>query len=116
MKPIQPLLTIALLIIAFQFFGKLRNYSFERFLLMFISLVGVIFVVYPPAASYLARMVGIARGVDLVIYLSLLFLGFLSLFFYSRMKELEEKITDMIRDNAISNSQEKIPTVNETKK
>lgn len=103
MKPIQPILTILLLIIAFQFFGRLRKYYFERFLLAIISIVGVILIVYPPAASYLAGIVGISRGVDLVIYLSLVFLGFLSLLFYSKMRELEDKLTNLTREIAISN-------------
>jgi hypothetical protein len=72
MKPIQPILVLFLLLIAGVYFLRLRKKSYDRLIVIFFIVAGVILVMMPDLSAEIARVVGVGRGVDLVLYLGLL--------------------------------------------
>jgi hypothetical protein len=58
-------------------------------------------VMVPDLSAEIARLVGVGRGVDLVLYLGILGLSFVCLLLYSKIRELEATLTDLVRSIAI---------------
>lgn len=57
--------------------------------------IGVV-AVYPKTASLLALQVGVGRGADLVIYLSLLLVFYLLFRVFVRLEKMEREITKIV--------------------
>ncbi len=108
MKPIQPILIIFLLIIASVYFLRLRNKTYDRLIVLIFILVGVVLVLMPDLSAKIARIVGVGRGADLVLYLALLALAFICLMLYSKIRELESALTDLVRSIAITEARKPI--------
>jgi len=70
-------------------------------LLTFLILAAIVFVVWPDLTQNLAKFLGVGRGADLVFYISILIFWFVVLKLYSRVRSLEQKLTETIRKNAI---------------
>ena len=102
MKPIQLILVLFLLAIAAVYFLRLRKKTYDRLIVIFFILAGIVLVLMPDLSAEIARIVGVGRGVDLVIYLGLLGLSFVCLLLYSKMRELEAALTDLVRSIAIA--------------
>lgn len=51
----------------------------------------------------IAHLVGISRGVDLVIYLSIILLFYLVYRIFYNLNEINQKLTKMIREDALKN-------------
>ena len=79
--------------------GKINRIGAAMWSLLWIA-VGVV-VLQPEFTTVVAGLVGVGRGVDLVIYLSLL--GILAILFrlYSRLEEVEREITRLVRTLAL---------------
>lgn len=73
--------------------------------LLYIQLVvfigGAVLIVYPEIARRLAHAVGIGRGVDFVIYPTVIWLVRESLVSRRRRREDEERLTELVRAVAI---------------
>jgi hypothetical protein len=102
MKPIQLILILLLVAIAGVYLLRLRKKSYDRLIVIFFILTGVILVSMPDLSAAIARLVGVGRGVDLVIYLGLLGLSFVCLLLYSKIRGLEAALTDLVRANALA--------------
>ena len=64
---------------------------------------GLIFVVFFPAiTSYFAQLLGIGRGVDVIVYMSISLLFYLIFRLYVKLEETERKITKLVRELAIN--------------
>ena len=63
------------------------------------------FIAVPSATTAIAQAVGIARGADLVSYLSVLGGVSASLYFYSRSRRLEIMVTGVIRREALRSAE-----------
>jgi hypothetical protein len=58
-------------------------------------------IAHPEAVQWVGSQLGIGRGADLVLYLSVLaFLG-VSFFFYSRYVRIERRLTEVVRQMAL---------------
>ncbi|MBD2754758.1 DUF2304 domain-containing protein [Spirosoma validum] len=103
LTPIQILLSALLLIVAVASLRLFRNRILYRLFFIGIVFVGILFVAVPILPVYLASLIGVGRGVDLVFYL--LFTGFLLLIaiLYRRLLQHDVIITQIIRQNAIRN-------------
>lgn len=103
LTPIQLLLTALLLVVAVASLRLFRNRLLYRLFFIGIVLTGILFVAVPILPVYLATMLGVGRGVDLVFYL--LFTGFLLLIaiLYRRLLQHDTILTQIIRQNAIKN-------------
>jgi hypothetical protein len=62
----------------------------------------VLLVLRPTVANHLAHLVGIGRGVDLIIYLAIPALALLILLLFARTRELNRNLTETIRELAIA--------------
>jgi small membrane protein len=69
---------------------------------IFWFLVGFV-VIFPESTSYVANLVGVGRGVDLVIYLSVLILFYLVFRVLVRLDKTEKDITKVVRKVALDN-------------
>lgn len=74
--------------------------------IFWVSLWGgaAILTVFPRVMEQLALWLGIGRGVDLVIYLSLLLIFYLLFKINLRQQALEKKLVALVRQNAIDNA------------
>lgn len=62
-----------------------------------------VFVIWPGILSWIAFSMGIGRGVDLVIYLSIFALFYFAFKVNLRINKLEKNISEMVRKIAIGN-------------
>lgn len=104
MKPIQIIL-ISSLIVIFFYFRYVRSRLFSRFVLMIFTGLGIIFIIFPNLSTKAANLLGVGRGADMIAYIGLLMLFFLYTKSLGDIKELQEKITIVVREIAIQNFQ-----------
>lgn len=121
------MLLIQILIVAFAVFALLRTlHQFRQgrldrrwlaFWLAFWLLV-VVVVMLPQTTEIAARLTGVGRGVDLVIYLSIILLFYLVFRLFVKIEEGERQLTRLVRQLALSDfakAQEQNPPVRVTK-
>lgn len=58
-------------------------------------------ILHPDLLSTIAKTVGIGRGVDLAVYLSIIIIFYLIYKIMVKQSNLDEKLTKLIRENAI---------------
>ncbi len=66
-----------------------------------------IVVIIPRTTTYLAEKLGVGRGVDIIVYLSLVLLFYLVFRTYVMMEDIRQEITVLIRKLAIEKVLEK---------
>jgi len=64
-------------------------------------LVMLIFAIQPDWSTYVAHLVGISRGVDLLFYLTHLILLFIAFVYFLKLKEMELRFTKLVRELAL---------------
>ena len=104
MNAIQILLVAAAVLWLASFLARVRTQGLARLAAVVAALGGIVLVVFPNLSSRLARAVGVTRGVDLVIYLSLVAFGFLWLQQATRIRELESRLAELVRRLALEGS------------
>ena len=73
-----------------------------------IFIIAVVVVAFiPNATSYFSSFLGIGRGIDFVVYLSILLLFYLIFRIYVRLEALNSSITKLTRAIAIQRGQKK---------
>lgn len=86
-----------------------RHQAIRRILMAIFAAVAVYFIIFPSAASQIARLVGVGRGADLLLYaLVVAFFGFVATTF-KRFSAMERRITELSRQLAIANSPDPHP-------
>ncbi|MEM3373704.1 MAG: DUF2304 family protein [Candidatus Woesearchaeota archaeon] len=64
--------------------------------------IGLIFVVFfPNILTKVASFIGIGRGVDVLVYSSIVILFYLLFRLYVKLEEVEMEITKLVRENAL---------------
>ena len=104
MKPIQLILLTIMAVIAAVYFSRLRRKTYDRLIVIFFILTGVVLIAVPDLSTAIAQMVGVGRGADLVLYLGLLGLSFVCLLLYAKLRELETALTELVRTIALANA------------
>lgn len=99
--PIQILLIFFLILMVWVYFHRLRSRLLDRAVFFLIAAVGLVMIIRPDWASYLANVLGVGRGADLVTYLGVSGLAFLWLRLYTRQRDLEEHLTELARNLSI---------------
>jgi hypothetical protein len=74
------------------------------FLAMFAAVTGLYFVWIPSHATWLAELVGIGRGVDLILYVWVVISLIVLLNLHLKLRVQREMITVLARELAISNA------------
>ena len=70
-------------------------------------LTALIVVLSPPTTSKMANFLGIGRGVDFVLYVSLAILFYLVFRLYVMIEDLRHEITYLVRQIALQNPSKK---------
>ena len=102
MRPIQILLVALLLGASLFYFRHLRTRLTDRLAVALLASLSIVMVLVPRATTVVANWLGVGRGVDLVIYLTLLLLSFTWLMLFSRQREIQSAITAIVREQAIT--------------
>lgn len=78
----------------------------QLFVLIFGWLIVATIIIFPNLTQYAANLVGIGRGADLVIYISLILIFSMLLMLISRSVDLERKMTQIVRIMALKDVKE----------
>jgi hypothetical protein len=92
--------------------GGARHQALRRILMMFFVVAAASSVFFPQIWTAMARLVGIGRGADLLLYLTVLFFLGLVMSTYRRFRHMDNQITDLARQLALS--QHTPPATSET--
>lgn len=83
---------------------RLRSTLTDRLIYLVLALAGFVLVLYPDWSTGIAHSIGIGRGVDLVIYLFIVF----SLFHYAsgaaKARQMERAVTVIVRRLALADA------------
>ena len=83
-----------------------RSRLAHRLLAVFLFLTATCFVLFPDTTNVIAHYLGVTRGTDLLLYITLFAVMYAFLLLYSKVRKLERKITEGIRSRAISDAQQ----------
>ncbi|QDU36255.1 hypothetical protein Mal4_05390 [Maioricimonas rarisocia] len=102
---------ILLILVLLELLALVRGRERRRFvaLRLLVWAGAAVAVGLPDTTSSIARMLGIGRGTDLVVYLFLLAFIATSFFFYSRYTLLQRQITELVRREAIREAEQTQP-------
>ena len=106
MTLIQLILTGGIVIIAAYMFLRLRSTLFDVIMILLFLITGIVFVMFNEITDTMAHFLGISRGADMIFYLGILFLFFLILKLYSRLRRVEQKFTELVRNKSIEEAEE----------
>src|SRR3954451_14458322 len=105
MKSIQVILIGLSILAAITGSIAFRSKVAYRLLALVFFVLAVGFVLFPDVTSEIARFVGVGRGTDLLLYLTI-FAGVHScLLLYVRTRRLERKLTALVRELALRNAE-----------
>ncbi len=101
---IQPILIVVIVLIILRLIFKLKNKEigfgvFSSWLIIWLAAIVVIW--WPDITSFLAIKVGVTRGVDLVVYVSVILVFYLLFRLLLRIEKIESNITKIIREIAL---------------
>ncbi len=85
-------------------FIKDRPTFFKTFVLTLFWGIVLILIWFPRIMDWLGEITGVGRGVDVLIYLSIIFLFYYVLRQNSKIDKLEKDITKLVREMAKSNA------------
>ena len=106
MRPVQFLLMILVGGVLALYFRRLRSGVIDRLIVIALALVGAAMILAPDWTSTVANFLGVGRGVDLFFYLAIVGFAFAGLVLYSKLRDLDEKLTELVRTIAIERSEE----------
>jgi hypothetical protein len=72
--------------------------------LLFFSLLALgafLFILSPDTSTLIAKKLGVQRGADMVFYLSILAFWYLIMKLYARIKNMEQMLTILLREDAL---------------
>ena len=104
MEIIQVLALIFVLFALSRAFLRHRDNEISVFELILWSVIwaGVLIIAFIPDVTFiLSRIAGIQRGIDAIIYISIVFLFYMLFRAYVRMEKIEQNITEMVRQVAL---------------
>jgi hypothetical protein len=86
--------------------GGARHQAVRRILMLVFIVAAASSVFFPQIWTYLAKLVGVGRGADLLLYFMVLtFLGFVAST-YRRFRHLESDVTELARQLALTQSED----------
>ena len=106
MTLIQILLSSGILLIAIYMYIRLRSTLLDVVLILLFVGAGLFFVLFPDTTTEIAHWVGVSRGADLLFYSAILFLFFLILKLYSRLRKIEQKFTELVRNKSLEEAEQ----------
>lgn len=79
----------------------------ELFIWTLFWLAAGLVVVFPNSTSTIAKIVGIGRGADLVVYISLALIFYILFRIFYRLEKIEKNITKIVRELALKEEEKK---------
>ena len=67
---------------------------------------GIFFTLFQETTNDIAHFVGVSKGANLLLYSAILFLFFLILKLYSRLRKVEQKFTELVRNKSLEEAEE----------
>jgi small membrane protein len=101
MRPIQPLLLGLFLALVIVYFRRFRTRLSDRAIIGLLAISGVTLICYPELAVAAAHLLGVGRGVDLLLYVGYLVVGYALLVQYSGLRRLNQRLTELTREIAV---------------
>lgn len=78
------------------------------FLIWFVLWLAILLVFWQPdITTYLANFLGIGRGADLIVYLSIILIFYLIFKIFIRLDKTDKLITKLVREDAIKNGEKR---------
>ncbi|MGW6914407.1 DUF2304 family protein [Kitasatospora sp. NPDC054939] len=105
---IQLILVLAAVAMALLFVRRwdaANTRAWKRIAFSLFVITNIVAILWPAGVTKLATALGVGRGTDLVLYLMVIAMGFLTLNTYLRFRSLEKKLTDLARTVAITEGQ-----------
>lgn len=101
---IVPLLLVSLALIL-AYIGSRKQLSRAQFAIVALFVAGgALTVVFPQVTTRVARLFHVGRGADLLLYFAVLCGVFIAANFYFRFKEMERRMTEIVREQAIQSA------------
>ena len=100
----QPILVALLAALVVLYFLRLRSRASDGVVIFLCFGFAALLVARPDLATWLAHIVGIGRGVDLIFYLAIPGLSLFVLLLFARTRDLNSKMTAIVRENALANA------------
>lgn len=101
MTPIQVFLLLFLVGAFFLYWKLFQNRFLNRLVLVGAFCVTILFVFKPAMSTRLANWLGVGRGTDLILYISIVTVIFVLLMMYAKIKKLEEMLTTILREHSL---------------
>ena len=109
-QPIQILFLLVICIVIGKLIVRFKKNDIkvlEFVLWLLFWLIAFIIILLPQTTSFLARVLGIGRGADLVIYISLIILFYIAFRISVRLEKIERNIAKIIRKIALKDKENK---------
>jgi len=100
MNGIQVILISGVLLIFFYYTFRLRSAILDLLVLAICSGLGIFFILFPSYTNDIAHKLGVGRGADLLFYICILLFLFVVMKLFARIRRLERKLTEVIRNDA----------------
>ncbi|MDY0815413.1 DUF2304 domain-containing protein [Kitasatospora purpeofusca] len=102
---IQLVLIAGAVVLAFMFIRRwdaANTRAWKRIAFSVFVVANIYAILRPSDVTWFAHKMGVGRGTDLVLYVMVLAMGFLTLNTFLRFRSLEKKLTDLARTVAIN--------------
>ncbi len=106
MRPVQLILIVLMIGVLFLYFNRLRSGILDRLAVLAFVTIGIVMAAFPSLTTRIAQTVGVGRGVDLFLYLSLVGFAFFGLVLYSKLRDVESRMTDLARSVAVQTAKQ----------
>lgn len=107
MNGIQILLISGVVIIFAYYISRFRNALADLVALCLFAGAGIFIILFPEYTNKIAHQLGVGRGADLLFYSCILFFLFIILKLFARIRRLEDKLTELVRQQAKDNVEDK---------
>ena len=107
---IQPLLIILLILVVIGLIDKLRKkqIGFLSFLIWLVFWIAVaVIIIWPETTSTLARILGVGRGADVIVYIGLIVIFYFIFYFTLKLRTISQQITKIVRKISLEEDNDK---------
>ena len=105
--PIKIILILGLIALTLLCFTVLKSRLATRIFILVQLCVGVVLVIFPDITNWIADLVGVGRGTDLMLYLLILAVYAGALLALAKFRRLEHQITELTRKIALYEAERK---------
>ncbi|MFA6547704.1 MAG: DUF2304 domain-containing protein [Candidatus Magasanikbacteria bacterium] len=105
MMIIQIILVVFFLFVLFKVLGRFRSGELkgkETIGWIIFWILAIVVVISPNSTTVLAKLLGVGRGVDAVIYLAIALLFFLIFKIFIRLEKIDHQITKIVRQDTLN--------------